>query len=198
MRPVVLASASPTRARLLAAAGVPVDIVPSAVNETAIKELGRSSSRPVESVALALAEAKALAVAANRPDALVIGADQMLDLDGRWLDKPTDLEAAAAQLRQLSGRPHRLIAAVAVAEGGRIAWTHGEAVRLVMRPLGRAVIDRYLAAEGADVLSSVGAYRLEGLGAQLFEAVEGDFFAVLGLPLLPLLGYLRRAGVLPA
>ena len=145
-----------------------------------------------------MAEGKALAVAAKRPDALVIGADQMLDLDGRWLDKPADLEAAAAQLRLLSGRPHRLIAAVAVAEGGRIAWTQGDAVRLVMRPLSDAFIDRYLAAEGADVLSSVGAYRLEGMGAQLFEAVEGDFFAVLGLPLLPLLGYLRRAGVLPA
>jgi len=147
---------------------------------------------------LALASAKAAMVAAPNPDALVIGADQLLVCEGQKFDKPVDLADAARHLRRLSGRTHTLVTAVCVHQADACIWSNVAEARLTMRPLSEAFIAQYLAAEGEAVCGSVGAYRLEGLGAQLFSAVEGDFFTVLGLNLLPLLGFLREAGVLAA
>ena len=147
-------------------------------------------------VAQCLAEAKALAVAAREPDALVIGADQTLELEGRRFDKPASRVAAAAQLRALAGRRHRLHSAVAVARGPAVAWRHRASVELAMRPLKDAEIADYLDRAGDAVLGSVGAYQVEGLGITLFDSIGDDWFAILGLPLLPLLGYLRGVGAL--
>ncbi len=148
---------------------------------------------PPAELAATLAAAKAAAVAARYPDALVIGSDQVLVCDGVRFDKPG--EQAAAHLARLSGRTHELNTAVSVFQGGREIWAHTGHARLTMRALTPEFIDAYLAAEGAAVQGCAGAYRLEGVGAQLFEAVEGDYFTILGLPLLPLLGFLRGRGV---
>lgn len=145
----------------------------------------------VEDVALALADSKARAVAARRPGALVIGADQILECEGRWFDKPSTVAEAARHLRALRGRTHRLICAVVVVRDGERLWRHVAEARLTMRRFSDRFLDDYLASGGPAVLESVGAYRLEGLGAQLFETIEGDYFTILGLPLLPLLDFLR-------
>jgi septum formation protein len=139
----------------------------------------------VEDIALALAEAKA--IAADHGDAVVIGADQILDCDGIWFDKPATMVDARSHLQSLAGRTHRLISTVCVAHGGTVRWRHVEIPCLTMRPFGNAFIDDYLTRAGLAVLESVGAYRLEDLGAHLFERIEGDDFTILGLPLLPLL-----------
>lgn len=195
---LVLASASATRARLLMAAGVPVETRPAAVDEAEVKNSLRAAEATAAAVAETLAELKAQKVSRQRPGALVLGADQVLDCDGRWFDKPADLDQARAQLRALRGRRHLLIsAAVAVQDGVRI-WHHTDRAALTMRPFSDEFLESYLAAAGSDVCGSVGAYRLEGLGAQLFARVEGDFFTILGLPLLPLLGFLRDRGALPS
>ena len=191
---LILASSSSARRAILERAGVSFSVDPSGLDEDALKE--KLALRSVEEVALALAEAKALRVAARHPGALVLGADQMLDLDGRRLDKPADKAAAAGQLRLLRGRAHRLVNGLVLARGGHTVWRHEESATLWMRDCSDAFLERYLAQAGPDVLESVGAYRLEGQGAQLFERIEGDFFAVLGLPLMALLGALRREGFL--
>ncbi len=193
---VVLASGSRTRAEMLERAGVRVTLAPAAVDEEEIKLAARAEGAPVEDVAEALAEMKAQRVTRKHPGALVIGADQMLDCEGRWFDKPGDRTAARAQLQELRGRTHRLVSCAVVIRDGERLWHHVDRARLTMRPFSDAFLDSYLNAAGDDVLQSVGAYHLEGLGAQLFHRVDGDFFTILGLPLLPLLGFLRVHGVI--
>ena len=147
-------------------------------------------------VAEVLAELKAVRVSTRRPGALVIGADQMLDCDGAWFDKPADRDAARAQLLALRHKTHRLTSSVVAVRDGRRVWHHTESAKLTMRNFSEGFLDRYLEQAGAAVLSSVGAYQLEGLGAQLFLQVEGDFFTILGLPLLALMDFLRENGEL--
>jgi septum formation protein len=192
---VILASASPARARLLQAAGVAVDIEPSRIDEGAIKLRIRAEGGSALACAEALAAAKAVAVSARHPDAVVIAADQILAAGSEWFDKPGDLAAARAQLCALRGRSHELATACCAVCGGDVLWRGSSAPRLTMRDFSDAFLDEYLAAEGGEVLGSVGAYRLEGRGVQLFAAIEGDYFSILGLPLLGLIGFLRRRGV---
>lgn len=195
--PVVLASQSAARRRMLQEAGVAVIVAPAAIDEAPVKQAAQASGETVERAAEALALAKSVAGGKAHPGALVIGSDQMLECDGRWYDKPRNVGQARDQLRSLSGRTHRLVSSVAVTRDGERLWGHTDAARLSVRLLGDEFLDAYLAALGDAALGSVGAYQLEGLGAQLFESVEGDYFTVLGMPLLPLLGFLRREGVLP-
>jgi septum formation protein len=167
---------------------------PAGIDESAVKAAMQGVA--VEEVALALADSKACAVAARRPGALVIGADQILECEGRWFDKPADAAEAARHLRTLRGRTHRLISAAVVVRDGARLWRHVAEARLTMRPFSDQFLDGYLAHGGPAVLESVGVYRLEGLGAQLFEAIDGDYFTILGLPLLALLDFLRRERIL--
>jgi septum formation protein len=191
---LIVASASVARARLLAAAGVDCIVDPAVIDEAALKErLGRENASADRS-ALVLAEAKARVVSHRHPGALVIGADQILVCDGAWFDKPSDLAAARRQLTALRGRTHRLETAVCAVRDGARVWQSVSSPALAMRVFSDAFLDDYLAAEGEAILGSVGAYRLEGRGIQLFERIDGDYFAVLGLPLLALLGFLRRQG----
>ena len=188
---LVLASTSAVRARLLAAAGVPFRVRPSGFDEGPMKRELRAREQPATAAAAALAQAKAMAVAAAEPAALVLGADQILSLDGAWFDKPADRAEAKAGLLRLAGRTHELESALVVMRGGEVLWHHAETARLTMRAFDAAFIEAYLDAAGADALTSVGAYQVEGVGVQLFDKIEGDFFAILGLPLVPLLGFLR-------
>lgn len=193
---LVLASGSAARGKLLEAAGLTFEVdVPRVDEEAAKASLRAEGLRPREQ-ADALAELKALSVSRMRPD-FVIGADQMLALDGNVFDKPGDFADARAQLTQLRGKTHELITAVVVAREGAIIWRHIDTPKLKMRAFSDSFLDDYLARAGQGALSSVGAYQLEGLGAQLFERVEGDYFSVLGLPLLPLLAFLREHGIAP-
>ncbi|HEY1722587.1 MAG TPA: nucleoside triphosphate pyrophosphatase [Magnetospirillaceae bacterium] len=195
---VILASTSTTRMKLLADAGVTAQSIAPEVDERPVKTRLTSNRARAEKVATELAELKALAVSKLHPDALVIGADQVLDCDGKLLDKPGGIDVAKRQLKDLRGKRHRLISAVAIAQKGEITWSHAESATLSMRVFSDTFLDAYLALAGEAVLGSVGAYQLEALGAQLFTKVEGDFFTVLGLPLLPLLDQLRRAGAIPS
>ena len=192
---VVLASGSAVRARLLRNAGVAFDVVVANVDEDVTKRRCRDDGETVEATALALACEKALAVGRDHPDCLVIGADQIVEQDGHWFDKPEDRSSAADHLKRFRNRSHRLVTAVAIVDNGVIDWHHVEIASMRVRNLSDAFIDAYLEQEGDDVLTSVGAYKLEGRGVQLFDAIEGDFFTILGLPLLPLLGYLRQRAV---
>lgn len=189
---LVLASASAARSRLLAEAGITVQRQPAAVDEESMKAALKAEGATPAQVAETLAELKAQRVAKKHADALVIGADQMLSCNDVWFDKPPDRDYAAAQLRALSGKTHTLWTAVCVVRNGSRLWHHNDAARLTMRPLSDAFVERYLEAAGPEVSHCVGAYQLEGLGAQLFAKVEGDFFTILGLPLLPLLDFLRQ------
>ena len=193
---LILATASSARRAVLAAAGLRFTAEAAAVDEAAIKESARAEGIAPGEAAMLLAEAKAQRLARRHPEALVIGADQMLVCEGRWFDKPPDMAAARAQLLALRGRPHELMTAMVCWRGGQRVWQHLARPRLTMRDFSEEFLDAYLAAEGEAVLGSVGAYRLEGLGVQLFDAVEGEHSAILGLPLLPLLGFLRQHGVL--
>jgi septum formation protein len=194
---LVLASGSAARAAMLRAAGVAFEQRVLPVDEPAVRDALRAEDVATADAATLLAELKAGRVAHGLTDeAIVLGADQLLDLDGEWLEKPTDRAAARAQLRRLSGRRHRLVSAVVGFRNGARVWHHVGIASLWVRPLSDAFIDAYLAAAGDAVLDCVGCYRLEGLGAQLMARVEGDFFTVLGLPLLPVLQFLRDQGVL--
>lgn len=194
--PLLLASASETRARLLRDAGVAVVQQPANVDEAALKATHRAHGSSAEASALALAEAKAMEVAARHPAALVIGADQLLVSGSAWLDKPATREGARTTLEALRGQTHRLVSGVAVARDRLIEWRHVEVARLTMRAYSDDFIDWYLDHAEASALQVVGACRLEGLGAQALERVDGDYFTVLGLPLLPLLRFLRGRDVL--
>lgn len=182
---------------MLADAGIAVAVEPARIDEDQAKQALRGDGAGAERIAEALAELKALEVSRRRPGALVIGADQTLECEGRQFDKPGDAAAAIVQLLALAGREHRLVSAVAVALDGARLWHARDVARLTMRPFERAFAVRYVAACGGGATSSVGGYQLESLGAQLFTRVDGDFFTVLGLPLLPLLGFLRERGALP-
>jgi len=192
---VVLASASTARAGLLRNTGVPVEIQPAGVDEAALKLAMQAEHAPARDIAMALAELKAVRVSQRRPMEMVIGADQVLVCDGQMFDKPGDLDAARETLRQLRGRTHELLSAVVVARGGAVIWRHIDSARLQMRDYSDAFIDAYLRSTGDGVLASVGAYQLEGFGVQLFNRVDGDYFVILGLPLLPLLDFLRGHGI---
>jgi septum formation protein len=194
---LVLASASTARARLLRNAGVAFAVDPADLDEGAVKSAQREAGAGAIECALALAIAKAQVVVRRHPSALVIGADQILALDDDWFDKPADLRAARHQLAALRGRTHRLATAVCVCRDEAVLWQAASEPRLTMRDFGDPFLDAYFAAEGDEVLLSVGAYRLEGYGAQIFAAIEGDHFAIQGLPLIELLGYLRSVGVIP-
>jgi septum formation protein len=193
--PLILASRSAARAEVLRRAGVRFEVVAAGVDEAAVKAAMRAEGAPARDVADALAELKAQRIGARIQDRLVLGADQVLVCDGRLYDKPGDLAEARAQLAALRGRRHELLSAAVVFEGGRPVWRHIGRAELVMRPFSNAFLDEYLAAEGDAALTSVGSYRLEDRGAQLFARVDGDIFIVMGLPLLPLLDFLRSRGV---
>jgi septum formation protein len=193
---LVLASASAVRARLLAAAGVDFRIEPAELDETFLKQACRAEGRLAAACALALAEAKARQVAARCGRAVIIGADQLLVCGEAWFDKPADLGQARAQLQALRGHTHELVTAVCAVQGKSRLWHAVSSPRLTMRYFTDAFLDDYIRAEGADIIGSVGAYRFEGRGAQLFEHIEGDYFAILGLPLLELLGFLRTKGMI--
>ena len=197
MKPVVLASQSQSRAALLAAAGVVFAKVGSGVDETALKQRLLAEGAGPRRIAEVLGEAKAVAVS-RAAAGLVIGADQTLDLDGVLFDKADTVAEARERLVALRGRTHQLHGGLVVAEAGEVVWRHTESSTLTMRDFSDAFLDAYLARHGQAVLSSVGCYHLEGAGAQLFERIEGDYFAILGLPLLPLLACLRERGALEA
>jgi nucleoside triphosphate pyrophosphatase len=193
---VILASASTARARMLEAAGVAFTIEPAAIDEARIKAAAREAGQTAIACAVALAAEKARAVSQHHPEALVIGADQMLVTGPEWVDKPRDLGEARAQLQALRGRTHVLATAVCVMRGGECLWQATSQPELTMRRFTEAFLDRYIAEEGEALTGSVGAYRLEGLGAQFFARISGDYFAVLGMPLLELLDFLRDRGAL--
>lgn len=195
--PVILASASKSRARALEAAGLAFIVEPPGLDEAAMRQaIGGERSLAPHDVAEVLARAKAEAVSDLARKAYVIGGDQVLALGETILAKPDSMEAARRQLLDLRGKRHTLHTAVAVATNGQTIWAETTLATLTMRKLSPEFIGRYLAAAGEEVLSSVGAYQIESLGIQLFEAIEGDYFSILGLPLLPLLDTLRREGVI--
>jgi len=191
---LILASASPTRARLLSAAGISARIEPADVDEEAVKRTFKANRGVAVDCALALAEAKAQLVSRRNHRALVIGADRILVCGNTWFDKPANPGAARAQLQSLSGCTHELVTATCVVQDEAPIWHQVGSPRLTMRTFSEGFLDDYLEAEGASILGSVGAYRLEGRGVQLFTRIEGDHFAILGLPLLELLGFLRDRG----
>jgi len=194
---IVLASGSAARRQMLQAAGLEFAVAPAAVDEDAIRRSLAGDVHPRE-VALALASAKAASVAADDPDAIVIGADQVLELQGTIINKSPSMRHARATLQRLAGRRHHLHSAVALAQGAVTDWSDVASATLTMRQLSPAFIDRYLTTVGDGILSCVGCYQIEGVGIQLFESVEGDHFTIMGLPLLALLGELRRRGALAA
>lgn len=197
-KPIVLASGSVHRRMLLDNAGIAFAVDPSTLDERALEApLARSGAAP-EDVALILAEAKAAEVSARHPGALVIGADQTLSLGDERFHKPADMEAARRALLALSGRTHVLSSAVALVEDGETVWRHVDQARITLRDLSPATIGRYLAEIGDAALTSVGSYQVEGRGIQLMERIEGDFFTIIGLPVLPLLAELRRRGEIDA
>ena len=193
---LILASASTARAAMLRDAGIEFVVEPAAIDEAAIKSKYRQAGRDALACAMALAEAKARGVARRHPEALVIGADQILVAAAEWFDKPADLAEAAAQLRRLRGRLHVLATAACAYQAEDCLWQASASPELTMRCFGEGFLADYIAAEGPALHGSVGAYRLEGRGVQLFSRIDGDHFAILGLPLIELLGFLRQRGLL--
>ena len=192
---LVLASRSAARAALLHNAGVNFHIAAADIDENAIRRSVRAESGDAAAAAALLADSKAIEVSRHHGDALVIGADQILDCDGAWFDKPVDLQRARDDLLALRGRTHQQLSAVSVVRNGVPLWRYVETANLTMRDFSDDFLDDHLAAVGDAVLASAGAYQLEGPGVQLFSLIEGDYFAILGLPLLPLLDFLRQQGL---
>lgn len=192
MTRLILASASPSRRQLLTNAGLAFETEVSGVDEDEITRSLTADRAPPQAIAEALAEMKALRVSRRHHDAMVIGGDSTLACNGRLFDKPTTMEAARQQLLALAGQTHELFSSVVVARGGVRLWHHTGRARLTMRAFDQSFVDAYLERAGDTVLSSVGAYQLEGLGANLFARIEGDYFTILGLPLLPLLSFLAE------
>ena len=195
---IVLASGSQSRREILTAAGVPFDIVPADVDERVLRDaaLADDPAMSPPAIAVMLAVAKAAEVAARHPDAIVIGADQMLALGDRLFEKPRDMAEARAHLTAMRGRTHQLHGGLCVRAPNAPAWTATDTAHMTMRAFSDAFLGAYLTAAGPAILQSVGAYQLEGLGLQLFERIEGDYFTILGLPLMPLLAHLRSLGAI--
>ena len=193
---LILASSSASRARILCAARVPFDVIAADIDEEALRRKMLADGNAPDAIAGALAEAKAEHVSVDHGDALVLGADQILEFGGEIVSKCADMAAARVLLRRLRGKAHRLISALALVESGKPVWTFHDTTILRMRSFSDAFLETYVSTEGEDLLAGVGCYRLEGMGAQLFESVEGDYFSILGLPLQPLLAELRRRGVI--
>jgi septum formation protein len=198
LAPLILASASAGRAGVLREAGLAFRQMPADIDERGLeRSAARGGVLDGDALALMLAAAKAEHVSHAEPDALVIGADQVMSCDGRLYQKPPSVAAAREQLRELRGKTHVLHAGLAVARGGKTVWRHLGLARLTMRDFSDGFLDAYAGAEGETLTRSVGAYRIEGPGIQLFSRVEGDHFTIIGLPLLPLLDYLREIKWLP-
>jgi len=182
---------------MLRQAGLSIQQEAAGVDEDMVKQSLRSEGSDAAHVALTLADLKAQHISRRHPDAFVIGADQMLECNGVWFDKPPDMGHARGHLEALRGKKHELITAAVVVRAGARIWQHVDRAALTMRPFSDTFIDSYLETVGDEVCGTVGAYRLEGVGAQLFSRVDGDFFTILGLPLLPLLDFLRGHGIVP-
>jgi len=195
--PLILASGSKTRARMLRGAGVAIEIVVPAIDEPELMASLNASGATTSRVAEVLAEMKAQRVAPRFPGRFVLGCDQMLECDGLWLDKPIDRYNARDQLRMLRGKSHSLITCAVLVRDEERLWHHTDRAQLRMRDFNDEFLEAYLEQAGDDILRSVGAYQLEGLGAQLFDRVTGDFFTILGLPLLPVIAILREHGIVP-
>ncbi len=192
----ILASASPTRREILSAAGVPFEIKLPDVDEDRIKDELLDTGAAAGAIATALAEQKAMDVSARAENALVLGADQVLVCDGELFSKAKNLTEARESLKRFRGRRHELISALALVRDETTEWLHLESAELWVRDFSEAFLDAYLEQEGAGILGSVGCYRIEGGGAQLFEKIIGDQFTIRGLPLFPLLGALRARGIM--
>jgi septum formation protein len=195
---IILASASQSRRKLLEAAGVEFRAIAAGVDEAAIKRRHDPLNNGFGELASELASQKALAVADRHRGALVIGADQLLVFDGKVFDKPDSKETARRQLMRLRGETHSLETAVVCAMGSNVLWSHVGVPRLTMRAFSAGQLETYLAGEGEAVTESVGGYKIEGPAIQLFESIDGDYFSVLGLPMLPLLAFLRARGAIDA
>lgn len=195
-QPIILASKSASRRAMLDAAGVVYALQPAHVDEAAMKAAMLAENQTPRAIADALAELKAIKIAQQSPQSLVIGSDSVVSVDGRLFDKPEQREDAIQHLQLFSGKEMRLTSAVVVAEGGVPVWRHIEEARLLVRPLSDAFIETYLDTEWPAIAGCVGCFRIEGPGVQLFSSVRGDHFTILGMPLLPLLGYLRLRGAM--
>ncbi len=195
MSRIILASGSAIRKQILDGAGLNYEVIVKPVDEAAIKDSMLAENSRLQDIADALAEAKALRVS-RQTDGFVIGADQIMVMDNQLFDKPKDLGEARERLLSMRGKRHELIGAVVVCENGRPVWRHLSKTKLWVREFSNEFLDWYIEQEGEALMKSVGAYRFEGPGAQLFEKVEGGFFAILGLDLLPVLDYLRVRGVI--
>ncbi|WP_221795357.1 Maf family protein [Aquisediminimonas sediminicola] len=194
---LILASRSASRQAILRAAAVPYEVILPDADEDAAKALFRTANQDPAALALHLAEFKALALTESHPGALILGSDQTLALDdGTMLDKAKDKDDLAGQLAHMAGRTHELISAAVLVRSGQVIWQHVERVRMSVRPLSAAFIADYIEREWDEVRWCVGGYQIEGRGAQLFERIEGNHFAIMGLPLLPLLQALRAEGIL--
>lgn len=193
----ILASGSQIRKDILTGAGIDFQVISKPVDEAAIKSAMLEDGAHPRDIADALAEAKSRRVSQSEPG-LIIGADQVMVMDGTLFDKPENIDDARERLRAMRGREHQLIGAIVICEAGAPVWRHVSKTRLWMRYFSDAFLEDYLQKEGELVTKSVGAYRFEGLGAQLMDRVEGDFFSILGLSLLPLLDYLRTRGAVPS
>ncbi len=189
---LVLASSSSARAAVLRGAGLDFDVDPARVDEETAKQSLAADGASSQDAALALAELKAAKISSRHPGALILGADQMLDCNGIWFDKPPDRETLYAQLMSLRGKTHHLDSAVCIYLSGQRLWHVVERAEMTMRSFSDDFLKRYVDEADQDVLSSVGGYRLESVGSQLFDRIKGDYFTILGLPLLPVLDFLRH------
>jgi septum formation protein len=198
MNALVLASGSAARRTMLERAGLSILVDKPDMDEDAVKDIGRARGWNAGETAAKLAEAKARQVAGRHPGRIVIGADQMLECDGEWFDKPADRAAAERQIARLSGRTHSLVSAVAAVRDDALVWSAVDSAELTVRPLSPDFIRSYLDRMGDVVLTTVGGYQVEGLGIQLFDAVRGDHSTILGMPLIPLLTFLRNQGAIPS
>lgn len=192
---VILASGSAIRRKLMTEAGLDFEVITKPVDEAAIKESMLAESARLRDIADALAEAKSMRVSRIK-SGLVIGADQIMVMDNKLFDKPKDMNEARERLKLMRGKTHYLMGAVVICENGNPVWRHMAKTKLTMREFSDEFLEDYLAKEGELVTKSVGAYRFEGLGSQLFSHVEGDFFSILGLSLLPVMDYLRIRGAI--
>jgi septum formation protein len=198
MTSLILASQSASRQAMLRAAGVPFTAQAAHIDEAAVKTALLAEGQPPRNIADALAEMKAMKIAARRGDALVIGSDSIASVDGQLFDKPASRADAAMHLAAFSGRDLLLTSAVVGCAGGSAVWRHVDTARLSVRPLSTDFIEHYLDAEWPAISGCVGCFRIEGPGVQLFSAIRGDYFTILGMPLLPLLGWLRQMRVMPS